>query len=143
MKNLCALSYCVFALSFVPSLATADEPSLVEWTQQRVAAGILKPLAQRASSRFSRVRPRPHEQRVRVPQQILSRDKQGREFVAFSVDVRFGDGVWREDDLVGCAYRTSGNLFVKVGEAYFPAAFLFGKSVAPLPGACQAPPTRS
>jgi hypothetical protein len=133
----------VCALSFVPTLAQADEPSLIEWTQQRVAAGIVKPLAERAGSRFSRSRPPPHESRVRVTQATLSRDKQGREFVPFSVDVRFGSGDWQRDDIVGCAYRASGSLFVRLGEAYFPAALLLGKKVDPVPGVCAAAAERS
>lgn len=130
-------------LSVVPSLATAAEPSLVEWTQRRVETGLLQPLAERSSSRFTRSRPPPRERRVRVDQATPSRDKQGREFVAFSVDVRFGNGEWQRDDIVGCAYRASGNLFIQRGEAYFPAALLLGKKVDALPGACQAVAARS
>ncbi|MES1176237.1 MAG: hypothetical protein ABUL62_18085 [Myxococcales bacterium] len=102
---------------------------------------ILKPLAERPSKRFSRSRPMPHESRVRVTQTELSRDAQGREFIPFAVDVRFG-GDWQQD-YVGCAYRASGNLFVKRGEAYFPAAVLLGKIVDPVAGACQVAPARS
>ena len=128
----------MFVLCLVPSLATADEPSLAEWTQRRVETGLLQPLAERTSSRFSRARPPPHERRVRVTQATVVRDKQGREFVPFSVDVRFGSGEWQLDDIVGCAYRASGNLFIQRGEAYFPAALLLGKKVEALPGACRA-----
>jgi hypothetical protein len=134
---------CVFVLSFVPSLATADEPSLVEWAQHRVETGLIRPLAERGGSRFSRARPEPHESRVRVTQTTLSRDKQGRDFVAFSVDVRFGAGDWQQDDTVGCVYRASGNLFVKRGNAYFPASLLLGKKVEPIAGVCQAAPPRA
>ncbi len=130
-------------LSFVPSLARADEPSLVAWTRQRVEAGILKPLVERSGSRFSRSRPPPHERRVRVSQTTLSRDKQGRDFVPFAVDVRFGAADWQQDDIVGCAYRASGNLFVKSGDAYFPAALLLGKKVASVAGVCQPAAARS
>jgi hypothetical protein len=137
------LSWCVCVLSFVPTLAGADEPSIVDWAQQRVAAGLVKPLAERAGSRFSRSRPPPRERRVRVTQANLSRDKQGRDFVSFSVDVRFGSGNWQRDDIVGCAYRASGNLFVKLGDAYFPAALLLGKKVDPAPGVCEAAAARS
>ena len=142
MNYLRSFSWCVFVLSFVPSLATADEPSLVQWAQQRVEAGLLKPLAER-TSRFSRSRPPPHESRVRITQTTLSRDKQGREFVPFSVDVRYGTGEWRADDMVGCAYRGSGNLFIKSGEVYFPAARWLGKNVDAVAGACQPAPARS
>jgi hypothetical protein len=134
-----SFSCCVFVLSFVPSFARADEPSLVEWTQRRVEAALLKPLAER-TSRFSRSRPPPHESRVRVTQTALSRDKQGRDFVPFSVDVRYGTGDWRADDMVGCAYRGSGNLFIKSGKQYFPAALLLGKRVEAVTGVCQAAP---
>jgi hypothetical protein len=139
-----SLSLCAFVLSFVPSLASADEPSLVEWTQHRVEAGILKPLAEREASRsrFSRARPPPHERRVRVTQAAASRDKQGRDFVPFAVDVSFG-GDWEQNDIVGCVYRASGALFVQRGDAYFPAALLLGKNVDPAPGVCQAAPARS
>ena len=143
MNHLRSLSWCVFVLSFVPSLATADEPSLVEWTQHRVEAGLLKPLADRVGSRFTRARPAPHERRVRVTQTTPTRDSQDREFVPFTVDVRFDTGDWKLNDIVGCAYRASGNLFVKRGEAYFPAALLFGKKVDPIAVVCQPPPARS
>jgi hypothetical protein len=57
----------------------------------------------------------------------------------FAVDVKYG-GEWHENDLVGCAYTANGDLFVKRGDAYRPAAFLFGKNVDPVPGVCQAAP---
>ena len=114
----------------------------MEWAQHRVDTGIVQPLAARAGSRFSRSRPPPHERRVRVTQATLSRDKQGRDFVPFAVDVRFGTD-WQQDDIVGCAYRATGSLFVKRGDAYFPAAFLFGKDVAPVADVCQAAPARA
>ena len=132
----------MFALSLVPRLASADDPSLVEWTQHRVETGILQPLAARSSSRFSRSRPPPHERRVRVTQAALSRDKEGREFVPFAVDVRFG-GDWQANDIVGCAYRATGSLYVKRGDAYFPAAFLLGKDVSAVASVCEVAKARS
>ena len=142
MKYLRPLYICVFVLSLVPSRASADEPSLVDWARHQVEAGILEPLAARAASRFSRSRPPPHERRVRVTQTALTRDAQGRDFMPFAVDVRFG-GDWQQDDIVGCVYRASGHLFVKRGDSYFPAALLLGKEVGPAPGVCQAAPARS
>ena len=133
----------MFALSFSPSLATADEPSLVEWALRRVETGLVRPLAEHSSSRFSRSRPPPRERRARVTQSIASRDRQGREFVPFSVDVRFGSGEWQQDDIVGCAYRASGNLYIKSGETFFPAALLLGKKVNAAPGVCEAAAARS
>lgn len=129
----------MLALSFVPSLALADEPSLVEWAERRVDAGIVKPLAEKESSRFARSRPPPRERRIRVTQATLTRDKSGRSFVPFAIDVRFGSD-WQQNDIVGCVYSGSGDLFVKRGDQYRPAAFLLGKNVDPVPGVCEAAP---
>jgi hypothetical protein len=132
---------CPFLLSLA-SVASADE-SLVNWAQHRIEEGLVKPLAKReGGSRFSRERPPPRERRVRVLESTLSRDKNGRSFVAFAIDVRFGSD-WQQNDIVGCAYRESGNLFVKTGDAYRPATFLLGKNVGAVAGACEAVPPPS
>jgi len=129
-------------LSSVPSLAWADE-SLVEWAQRRVEQGLIKPLADRENGHFSRARPMPHERRARVLQATTLVDKSGRQFVPFAIDVRYG-GEWQQNDIVGCVYRGSGNLFVKRGEQYRSAAFLLGKNTDPVAGVCEAaPPARS
>jgi hypothetical protein len=126
-------------LSSVPSLAWADEPSLVTWARRRVEEGIVKPLAAQDDGRFSRARPPPRERRVRILQTTASHDKAGGAFVPFAIDVRFG-GEWREADIVGCVYAGTGALFVKRGDAYRPAAFLLGRNVEPVPGVCEAAP---
>ena len=132
------LLLCPFVLTLA-SVASADE-SLATWAARRVDEGLVKPLAKReGGSRFSRERPPPRERRVRVLESTLSHDKNGRSFVPFAVDVRFGSD-WQQNDIVGCAYRESGNLFVKTGDAYRPAAFLLGKNLAPVAGACQVAP---
>jgi hypothetical protein len=123
----------------VPSLALADEPSLVEWTRHRVEEGLVKQLADQEGSRFSRSRPAPHERRVRVTQATASVDKRGRSYLTFAIDVRYGNE-WHENDIVGCAYRSSGELFVKRGDQYRPAAFLLGKNLAAVAGVCEAAP---
>jgi hypothetical protein len=79
---------------------------------------------------------------VRVVQTTASLDKNGRPFVPFAVDVRFGSD-WHENDIVGCAYTWSGDLFIKKGDAYRPASFLLGKSDGPVAGVCEAAPSRS
>ena len=90
-------------------------------------------------SRFSRARPPPHERRVRVLATTATPDKAGRPYVPFAVDVRFaGGGEWQKNDIVGCAYPKTGELFVKRGDGYRPAAFLFGEKAAPAPGVCEA-----
>jgi hypothetical protein len=129
----------VFVLSSVPSLALADEPSVVESVRQRVQHGLVKPLAELEGSRFSRARPPPRERRVRVTAATATPDKSGRSFLPFAIDVRFGSE-WHENDIVGCAYTGAGELFVKKGDAYRPAAFLLGKNVEPVAGACEAAP---
>jgi hypothetical protein len=133
---------CAFALSLVPSFASADELSLAEWAQHRVEDGLVKPLADLESHRFSRARPPPRERRVRVLQTTATLDKGGRPFVSFAVDVRFGSE-WHENDIVGCAYAGSGDLYVKKGETYRPASFLLGKNDEPVAGVCEAGPARS
>ena len=144
MKSLPWLLLCAFGLSCVPSPASADEPSLVDWAQRRVEDGLVKPLAQVETISFARVRPAPHERRVRITATTATPDKSGHPFVSFAVDVRFGAAEWRANDQVGCVYKGSGDLFVKVGNAYRPAAFLLGKNLAPVAGACEpAAPVRS
>jgi hypothetical protein len=97
----------------------------------------VKPLADLESHRFSRARPPPRERRVRVPQTTATPDKGGRPFVPFAVDVRFGSE-WIENDIVGCAYTGSGDLYVKRGDTYRPASFLLGKNAEPVAGVCEA-----
>jgi hypothetical protein len=131
----------VFVLCSVPSLVLADE-TLVDWVKRRVQDGLVKPLAKQdeGRSRFSRGRPPPRERRVRVIQASTTTDKRGQAFVPYAVDVRFGSGEWEKDDIVGCAYRATGELFVKSGEEYRPAAFLLGKDLPAVAGACEAAP---
>lgn len=142
MKILCSLIVGVFVLACVPAVVSAAEPSLVEWARRRVDEALVKPLAQSQGKRFSRARPPPRERRVRVTQSTPTRDARGRAFVSFAVDVRFGSE-WQRDDIVGCVYRDSGDVFVKRGDAHRPAAFLFGKDAQPVPGVCAAAPARS
>jgi len=79
---------------------------------------------------------------VRVIEATGTPDNSGRQFLPFAIDVRFGSE-WHEKDIVGCAYTGSGDLFVKIGDAYRPAAFLLGKNVEPVAGACEAAPARA
>jgi hypothetical protein len=120
----------------------AADPPVAEWARRRVEEGLVKPLSERQGRKFSRSRPPPVERRVRVLSTTESVDKSGRKFVSFAVDVRFGEE-WR-DDIAGCVYRGSGDIFVRKGESFRPAAFLLGKDVAPVAGVCEtAPPPRA
>jgi hypothetical protein len=133
---------CAFALSSIPSPATADEPTIAERAQLRVETALVKPLAERESNRFSRSRPAPRERRVRITSSTLSTDKSGRAFLPFAIDVRFGSD-WRENDIVGCVYTPNKGIFVKRGDSYRPAAFLLGENLDPVAGVCEAAPARS
>jgi hypothetical protein len=133
---------CAFALSSLPSLAPADEPTIAERAQLRVETALVKPLAERESSRFSRSRPPPRERRVRITSSTLITDKSGRAFLPFAIDVRFGSD-WRENDIVGCVYTPNKDVFVKRGDAYRPVKFLLGENLDPVPGVCEAAPARS
>jgi hypothetical protein len=141
VKPLRSLLCCAFVLSSVPSLASADEPTLAQWAQRRVEDGLVKPLDAKHDRIPSRALPPPRARRVRVTQSTLSTDKSGRSFVPFSVDVKYGSSEWSKDDIVGCVYRETGELFVKKGDAYRPAEFLLGKNVKPVPGVCEAAAT--
>lgn len=142
MKSLHWLFWCAFVVSSVPPLASAAEPSLATWVERRVQEGLVKPLAQREGSRFSRARPAPRESRVRALEATATPDKRGRPFVPFAIDTRFG-ATWKEGTTLGCVYRGSGEIFVKSGEVYRPAAFLLGKNAEPVAGACEAAPARA
>lgn len=106
--------------------------------------GLLEPLAEHEAkvSRFSRARLPPRERRVRVTQTTAVLDKAGHAFVAFAVDVRWGEQ-WHDNDIVGCAYPKTGALFVKRGEEYQPAEILVGKPADAVAGVCQAAPERT
>jgi hypothetical protein len=140
VKTFRCLSWCVLALSLVPSLASADEQSLVDFVQRRVSEVLLKPLAKMENNRFSRARPPPHERRVRVTATATTPDKAGRPFAPFAVDIRYVQDEWQQNDIVGCAYPKTGELFVKIGDSYRPAQFLLGKNVEPVAGVCEAAP---
>jgi hypothetical protein len=124
-------------LSLVPAFASADEPTLAEWAQQRVEDGLVKPLAHIETHAFSRSRPPPRERRVRVLQTTAMLDKNKHSFVPFAIDVRFGSAEWHENDIVGCVYAGAGKLYVKRGDGYRPASFLLGKNEDVVPGVCE------
>ena len=122
-----------------PAPQLCPELGIVE---QRVKTGLLGPLAAQDANqpRFSRMRPPPRERRVRVTQSTATPDKSGQQFVPFAIDVRWGSD-WSENDITGCAYPSTGKLFVKIGNDYRPAEFLLGKSAEPVAGVCQAAST--
>lgn len=146
MKYSRLLLLSAFALSSLPSLAAADEPTNAEWTKRRVQEDLVQPLQAKENnrSRFSRSRPPPSERRVRVTKDTVTSDAKGRNFLTYAVDIRYGfgsQGQWNENDVTGCVYRGTGEVYVKVGEAYRPVGFLLGKKVEPVAGVCTAAPS--
>lgn len=130
------------ALSLVPSFATADEPTPAQQCEKRVREGLVAPLAEYEAnrSRFSRARLPPGERRVRVTQTTPAVDAAGRQFMTFAIDVRWGGTEWHENDIVGCAYTKTGEIFVKRGEEFRAAGILLGKPADPVAGVCKAAP---
>jgi len=124
-----------------PRLARADEPTPAQKVEKRVTDGLLTPLADYEAniSRFSRARMPPRVRRVRVTQATPTVDAQGRPFMAFALDVKWGEE-WHENDVVGCAYTNSGELFVKRGDDFRPAQILMGKPADPVANVCKAAP---
>lgn len=121
MKRLCLL------LLPLSSLALAAEESPLSALVQKQ---LLEPLHQKdlARSRFSRARLPPIGRTLRVIDAQPSQDEKGGRFVTFAVDEQRG-GTTREA-MTGCAYLDAGEVFVKKGDALFPAALLLGKKVA-------------
>ena len=134
------LAWCILALVVVPSFAWAKDVTLADWAEKTVRDGLVKPLSQQEGRRFSRERPPPQERRVRVLAVGPTTDKSGNEFVPFAIDQRYPGSAWNENSIVGCVYRKTGYLFVKIGEEYRPSSFLFGKNVGPVKGVCEAAP---
>lgn len=138
------LKICLSTLAFalVPAVASAEKPTAKDRAYNRVDQGLVKPLKKREENRsgFSRVIQAPKERRLRILQTRMSRDKRGRTFLAYSIDVRYGDE-WH-DDIAGCVYTQSGNIYVQRGDEYRPHQFLLGKDVKPVAGVCQAAPRR-
>jgi hypothetical protein len=109
---------------------------------------LLTPLkrSEEKRSKFSRARMPPAERRVRVLDEAPVKDREGASFVGFAVDERYALGGseddWNKDDIVGCLYPTSGEIFVKVGDTWRPAAHIVGKKVKAAPEhVCQGAPT--
>lgn len=130
--------------AFAPTLlalpASAEEPHAVDAKAatavvQRV---LIKPLAAKEDdqSRFSRARLPAQQRRVRLDGE-LHKDAGGNSFVTFAVDARHGvvaandESSWRRDAITGCVYVDRGEVFVKSGDRFRPAAFLLGKNLKP------------
>lgn len=103
-----------------------------------VEAQLIQPLAakDRKQSRFSRARLPPAERRVRMANDKPQRDSTGEAFVTFAIDSRGGwddssDAPWQTATITGCVYPGRGDVFIKRGNAYHPAAAALGKKTKP------------
>lgn len=137
-----------------PPAAAEEPPASVgsknaEALVQRV---LLQPLAvrERDQSRFSRARLPAQERRVRVLDDKAEKDATGDGFFAFAVDARHGvfpladddAASWRLAAITGCVYVERGEVFVRSGDSYRPAALLLGKNLKPAAQhICQGAPT--
>jgi hypothetical protein len=126
-----------------------------------VQARLVAPLRQYELRRsgFSRARQPPSARRVRLPEGEVARaDARGQSFVRFSVDTSGGrllvfgpDGQvrrsdeeqWRRDEVTGCVYPASGEVYVQRGSSYSPVQVLWGKRTAAVAQVCRLAEVRS
>jgi hypothetical protein len=114
-----------------------------------VSRELVQPLAakERGRSKFSRARLPPQARRVRAIDEQPQKDAGGRAFVRFAIDARHGfepiasdEAAWRPATITGCVYLDKGQVFVRNGDQFRPAAFLLGKNVkAAAAGTCEGP----
>jgi hypothetical protein len=136
----------VAALVLVPSLASAESSSAPK-TVALIKERLIQPLAAKDNehSKFSRARLPPAERRVRMLDDKPQQDSGGEAFFAFAVDERAGwsdkadESDWRKAAITGCVYPGRGDVFIKRGNAYHPAAAAVGKKTKAAPdGTCHA-----
>jgi len=118
--------------------------------QALVEAKLLEPLLQKEAKRstFSRaVRP-PSARRIRILEGTRQTDAKGNAFLSFSIDEtrsfsgnagkEISEDAWHKDAIQGCLYPDSGEVIVKMGEAYYPASVLWGSQAKTAPAeACR------
>ena len=123
----CRLVFLVFLLASAPRASETPE-SLVQ-------EKLLAPLAARekARSSYSRARPPAAERRVRMLDAAAIADAKGGAFVGFAGDARYGRGAgrWQEDEITGCVYAATGEVYLRTGHRYRAAGVLLGKTVPP------------
>jgi hypothetical protein len=133
-----------------PAAAEGASPE-ARSAQALVGRDLIQPLAakERNQPRFSRASLPAQARRVRILDQQPRKDADGRGFVRFAVDARFGlgepeagdDSRWRRDAITGCVYLDRSQVFVERGDQFRPAAFLLGKNLkAAAAATCHAAP---
>jgi hypothetical protein len=130
-----------------PAPNAAPVASATPTTASLIDDKLVKPLVakEREQSKFSRARPAPSERRVRVLDEQPAHDSAGNAFFAFAIDTRRGwhqnddDSNWTKSAMTGCVYLDRGEVFIKRGNAFHPAAAAVGKKTKAAPaGTCTA-----
>jgi hypothetical protein len=113
-----------------------------------VTQRLIQPLAskEREQSKFSRARLPPSKRRVRLLDEKPQQDSAGEAFLTFAIDARQGwaadddrEVSWTKATITGCVYPSRGEVFIKRGKAFHPAAAAIGKKTKPAPdGTCHA-----
>jgi hypothetical protein len=133
-----SLAALVLAISNLASAAPEAHASTVDKTAVAlVEQQLVQPLAakENARSKFSRARQPAAARRVRVLDTAALHDTAGKAFVRFAVDEKHGwfdddedgDEGWMKDQITGCVYVDSREVFVQRGREIHPAAAKLGK----------------
>ena len=131
-------------LTLTSSLASAGSKAAEPKTAVALVTDqVVQPLAAKddKQSKFSRARLPPSERRVRVLDEQPQQDSTGETFVTFAIDTRHGWGgekgesAWTKAAITGCAYPSRGEVFIKRGKAFHPAAAAVGKKTKAAPEA--------
>lgn len=139
--------FIVTTIALTSSLALAESDS-APTAVSLVEAQVLAPLAAKDGhrSKFSRSRLSPSERRVRVLDKTPQRDSAGKAFVAFEIDERRGwhssEDNWNTATISGCVYSERGDVFIKRGNAFHPAAAALGKKTKAAPNTTCHPVTQ-
>jgi len=150
-KSSLALACCALVaqafFNLSPSWA-GSSGNTVDSAQATVQAKLVQPLEAKEStrSRYSRAALPPQSRRIRILDKVAESDAQGKPFLAFAIDESRGyqvakadDANWRKDTITGCVYPKSGEVMIKRGDVYYPAAMLWGvRSTAAASGVCRA-----
>jgi hypothetical protein len=145
MRNCLLVAATIVLTSSLASAGSKTAPTPVSL----VTASVIQPLAakERDQSKFSRARLPAAERRVRVLDEKPQQDSGGEAFYTFAIDARHGWGdedgeaSWTKSAITGCVYLSRGEVFIKRGKAFHPAAAAVGKKTKAAPEkTCQAAP---
>lgn len=131
--------YLLLSTLLLSAIASATPPA--SEAEAVLSEDLLKPLkvVDEHQARMSRALLPPQARRVRILDAQPHKDGEGREFVAFTMDIRSGLGkkdderAWRKDVFQGCVYPATREIFVKRGEGYRAARILLGKKTEAAP----------